>query len=155
SGLRTDALGRLRTDEMLISIDDDHVIAAGDAAAPSDLPFRMGCQTAMQLGPQAAETVLRRIAGDRPAPLDVGYVGQCISLGRRAGMAQFAQRNDTATRFYLGGLPGATVKELVCRSILWEMAYEARHPGARTWWAKDDERRELLRAERGEALPAH
>src|SRR5262249_46228472 len=35
SGLRTDARGRLLTDETLTSIDDDRVVAAGDAAAPS------------------------------------------------------------------------------------------------------------------------
>ncbi|MGW4249766.1 NAD(P)/FAD-dependent oxidoreductase, partial [Nocardia sp. NPDC004722] len=39
SGLRTDALGRLRTDETLTSIDDDRIVAAGDASAPSDRPL--------------------------------------------------------------------------------------------------------------------
>ena len=59
SGLRTDALGRLLTDETLTSVDDARIVAAGDSAAPSDLPFRMSCQAAVQLGPQAAETVLQ------------------------------------------------------------------------------------------------
>jgi NADH dehydrogenase FAD-containing subunit len=34
SGLRTDAVGRLLTDETLTSIDDPRIVAAGDAAAP-------------------------------------------------------------------------------------------------------------------------
>ncbi|MGA8547597.1 MAG: FAD-dependent oxidoreductase, partial [Mycobacterium sp.] len=38
SGLRTDALGRLLTDETLTSMDDPRIVAAGDAAAPSDQP---------------------------------------------------------------------------------------------------------------------
>ena len=62
SGLRTDAVGRLLTDETLTSIDDERVVAAGDAAAPSGQPLRMSCQAAGPLGAQAANTVLSRIA---------------------------------------------------------------------------------------------
>jgi NADH dehydrogenase FAD-containing subunit len=36
SGLSTDTLGRLRTDETLTSVDDERIVAAGDSAAPSD-----------------------------------------------------------------------------------------------------------------------
>jgi NADH dehydrogenase len=145
SGLSTDALGRLRTDETLTSVDDDRIVAAGDAAAPSDLPYRMGCQSAVQLGPQAAETVLGRLAGARPAPAEVGFAGQCLSLGRRAGIFQFSRRDDTAIRLHLGGRLGAKVKELVCASTVKQLAYEARKPGARKWWVTDKRRRELLR----------
>ncbi|MFE1309198.1 NAD(P)/FAD-dependent oxidoreductase [Streptomyces sp. NPDC058755] len=151
SGLSTDALGRLRTDETLTSVDDVRIVAAGDSAAPSDLPFRMGCQSAVQLGPQAAETVLSRIAGEQPRPVDVGFAGQCISLGRRAGVFQFSRRNDTAIRLHVSGRAGARLKQLVCWSTVWQLAYEARKPGVRTWWSKDAERRQLLQARRGEA----
>ncbi|WP_067817677.1 NAD(P)/FAD-dependent oxidoreductase [Actinomadura kijaniata] len=154
SGLSTDALGRLLTDETLTSVDDVRIVAAGDSAAPSDLPFRMGCQSAVQLGPQAAETVLSRIAGERPASIDVGFLGQCISLGRHVGVFQFSRRNDTAIRLYVGGRPGAKLKELVCRSTVWQLGYEARRPGARTWWAKDARRRQLLQANREAPAPA-
>ncbi|MGY1495551.1 NAD(P)/FAD-dependent oxidoreductase [Streptomyces sp. QTS52] len=147
SGLRTDALGRLLTDETLTSVDDERIVAAGDSAAPSDLPFRMSCQAAVQLGPQAAETVLSRIAGERPASIDVGFTGTCISLGRRAGVFQLMGRDDTAKRYYLGGRSGAKIKELICRGIPWQLSYEARKPGARTWWSKDPKRGQLLEAE--------
>jgi NADH dehydrogenase FAD-containing subunit len=152
SGLRTDALGRLLTDETLTSVDDVRVVAAGDSVAPSDLPFRMGCQAAVQLGPQAAETVLSRIAGAQPAPVSVGFAGQCISLGRRGGVFQFSAKNDTANKFYLGGRPGAKLKEFVCKSTVWQLGYEARKPGVRTWWSKDAKRQQLLAAKRGDAL---
>ncbi|WP_194816517.1 NAD(P)/FAD-dependent oxidoreductase [Nocardia sp. XZ_19_385] len=151
SGLSTDAAGRLRTDETLTSIDDERIIAAGDSAAPSDLPFRMGCQSAVQTGPQAAETVLSRIAGDEPSTIDVGFAGQCISLGRRAGIFQFSSKDDQANKHYLGGRPGALLKETVCWSTVWQLSYEARKPGARTWWSKDEKRQELLQAARAEA----
>ncbi|RKS09446.1 NADH dehydrogenase FAD-containing subunit [Nocardiopsis sp. Huas11] len=149
SGLSTDALGRLRTDETLTSVDDPRVVAAGDSAAPSDLPYRMSCQAAVQLGPQAAETVLSRIAGERPAPVTAGFAGLCVSLGRRAGLFQATRRNDTATRYAVGGRAGATIKEVICRGILWQLAQEARRPGARSWWTKDGERERLLRDARG------
>ncbi|MGA9693170.1 MAG: FAD-dependent oxidoreductase, partial [Pseudonocardiaceae bacterium] len=116
-----------------------------------DLPLRMSCQAAGPLGAQAADTVLSRIAGEQPAPLNQGFAGQCISLGRRAGIFQFAHKNDTATRFYLGGRPGAKLKEFVCQHTVKQLADEARKPGSHTW-AKDDKRQQLLRAKRGEAL---
>jgi hydroxymethylpyrimidine/phosphomethylpyrimidine kinase len=53
---------RLVTDETLTSVDDDRIIATGDAAAPSGLAYRMSCQAANQLGPLAGETVLTRLA---------------------------------------------------------------------------------------------
>lgn len=101
----------------------------------------MGCQSAVQLGPQAARTVLSRIAGERPADVEVGFAGQCISLGRRAGIFQFARKDDTAISLWIGGFLGARLKEIICRSTVWQLGYEARKPGVRTWWSKDAKRR--------------
>jgi len=154
SGLSTDACGRLRTDETLTSVDDVRVVAVGDCAAPSDLPLRMSCQAAVQLGPQAAETVLSRIAGERPAALGLALAGQCVSLGRRAGIFQLAHRNDVATRFHLSGRAAARLKEFVCRSTVQQLAREARRPGSLSWapaWVKDRKRQQVLRARRDEA----
>jgi NADH dehydrogenase len=145
SGLRTDALGRLLTDETLTSVDDERIVAAGDSAAPSDLPFRMGCQSAVQLGPQAAETVLSRIAGKQPADVGVGFAGQCISLGRDIGIFQFAHRNDVAISLHLRGRFGAKVKELICKSTVWQLRTEGRRPGVMKWWMKDGKRPQLVR----------
>jgi NADH:quinone reductase (non-electrogenic) len=152
SGLSTDALGRLLTDETLTSVDDVRIVAAGDSAAPSDLPLRMSCQAAAPLGAHAADTVLRRIAGEQPAPIKVGFAGMCISLGRRAGIFQYANKNDTATRFYLGGRLGPKLKEFFCQASVKGLADEARKPGSFKWWLKDKNRQQLLQAKRGEAL---
>ena len=154
SGLATDAVGRLVTDETLTSVDDPRIVAAGDSAAPSELPYRMSCQAAVQLGPQAAETVLSRIAGERPAPVRVGFVGQCLSLGRRAGLFQVAAKDDTATRSYLGGRPGAMLKELICKGTVWQLGFEARRPGAVNLWMTDKTRQDIVPASQQEALPA-
>jgi NADH dehydrogenase FAD-containing subunit len=154
SGLSTDALGRLITDETLTSVDDARIVAAGDSAAPSGLPVRMSCQAAMQLGPQAAETVLSRIAGKAPAAISVGFAGQCVSLGRKVGLFQVARPDDTATRFHLGGAAAGRLKEIVCKSIVWQLAYEARHPGRFNIRFKDGKRRKLLRA-KASLMPAN
>ena len=142
-------MGRLLTDETLTSVDDVRIVAAGDAAAPSDLPFRMSCQAAGQLGAQAADTVLSRIADASPQPIRVAFAGQCISLGRGAGIFQFARRNDAAIRFHLGGRAAARLKEFVCRQTVEQLAYEARKPGARNWTVSDPRRQEQLRARAG------
>lgn len=150
SGLSTDALGRLLTDETLTSVDDARILAAGDSAAPSDLPFRMSCQAAGPLGSHAADTVLSRIAGEQPAPIDLGFAGQCISLGRRVGIFQLADKDDTAKKFHLGGRPAAKLKEFICKHTVKQLAAEARKPGSHTW-AKGAKRQELLQARGGKA----
>lgn len=132
SGLSTDALGRLLTDETLTSIDDARIVAAGDSAAPSGLPLRMSCQAAMPMGARAADTVLARIAGEQPAPLNQPFAAQCISLGRHAGIFQFANRLDAAVWFNINGTLGAKLKETVCKFIPKHLADEAAKPGAYT-----------------------
>ncbi|WP_282701641.1 FAD-dependent oxidoreductase [Streptomyces sp. CC219B] len=149
SGLSTDAIGRLITDETLTSVDDERIVAAGDSAAPSDMPYRMSCQAAGPLGAHAADTVLGRIAGERPEPFDMGFAGQCLSLGRGTGLFQFAHKDDTAKKLSVGGWTGAKVKELVCKLTVKQLTSEARKPGSHTW-VKGEKGRALLRAQRRE-----
>ncbi|MGN9760704.1 NAD(P)/FAD-dependent oxidoreductase [Streptomyces sp. SD31] len=151
SGLSTDALGRLLTDETLTSVDDPHIVAAGDSAAPSGLPLRMSCQAAIPLGARAADTLLSRIAGEQPSPLSQFFAGQCISLGRGAGIFQFAHRNDLALWFHIDGRPAARLKEFVCKAIVKHLSDESRKPGSfRLHRVSGSVRRqELLRAGHG------
>ncbi len=141
SGLQTDELGRLLTDETLTSVDDRRVIAAGDCAAPSGQPLRMCCASASQLAPQAANTVLSRIAGTEPARFEYGIPAQCISLGRNSGILQFSRQDDTAVNYYIRGRLTARVKEAICKGTLWGMRREARKPGS-TFWFKGGPRPE-------------
>jgi NADH dehydrogenase len=133
SGLRTDALGRLLTDETLTSVDDARVVAAGDAAAPSGQPLRMSCQAAGPLGAQATDTVLSRIAGKTPAVLSQAFVGQCISLGRAHGTFQLARTDDTPVNVAVGGRSAASIKEAICKGTLWAIRREASRPGSYFW----------------------
>ncbi|MDT7762646.1 MAG: hypothetical protein QOC63_2066 [Mycobacterium sp.] len=130
SGLSTDGLGRLLTDETLTSVDDPRIVAAGDCAAPSGQPLRMSCQAAGPLGAQAANTVLSRITGTEPPVVDQAFVGSCVSLGRHAATVQLARKDDTPVNFYVGGRLAASVKEAICKGTLWGIRREARKPGS-------------------------
>jgi hypothetical protein len=48
----------------------------------------------------------------------------------------------------------AMVKEAVCRSTVWQMAFEARRPGLLNLWFKDRRRPRPPRATAGEACAA-
>lgn len=135
SGLRTDAAGRLLTDTTLTSLDDKRIVAAGDAGVMPNHPFRMSCQAAVQLGPAAADTVLRRIAGKTPSPVRMFFAGQCLSLGRDAGVTQFSYPNDKVNALSISGRTGAVVKEIACRFTLNKLVSGARKAGSR---ASDD-----------------
>ena len=143
SGLATDAIGRLLTDETLTSVDNPYIVAAGDAAAPSDSPLRMSCQAAIPLGAQAANTVLSRIAGTAPAALNQAFTGQCISLGRKSGIVQLAHLDDRVVPIYLAGRTAASVKEAVCKATVSFLAREARNPGS-YFWIKGGKRAQRL-----------
>ncbi|KUI25196.1 NAD(P)/FAD-dependent oxidoreductase [Mycobacterium sp. GA-2829] len=148
SGLTTDRIGRLLTDETLSSVDDDRIVAAGDASAPSDLPLRMSCQAAIPLGAQAANTVLSRIAGEEPKVLNQAFTGQCISLGRDAGLIQLAHLDDRVMRWHIGGRVAASIKETVCKGTISFLSREARKPGS-YFWLKGGKRQQRV----AEAVP--
>jgi NADH dehydrogenase len=139
SGLRTDELGRLVTDETLTSVDDDRILGGGDAVAPSGQALRMACYTAGPTAGTAADTVLSRIAGDQPAPLRLGYMGACVALGQRAAVMQFTRKDDTPMDFHIRGRITGAIKEAVIKGTLWGLRREARKPGAAAW-RKDGDR---------------
>lgn len=151
SGLATDALGRLLTDETLTSIDNPYIVAAGDASAPSGLPLRMSCQAAIPLGAQAANTVLSRIAGTEPAPINQAFTGQCISLGRSAATIQIAHLDDRVMPLYIGGRVAALIKEAVCKGTVSFLAKEARKPGS-YFWLKGGKRAQRVAEAKAAAL---
>ena len=152
SGLRTDADGRLLTDETLASVDDARIVAAGDAAAPSDLPMRMSMQAALTLGAHAADTVLRHIADQEPLPIDIGVFFQCISLGGEVATVQLASRQDVANRFSIGGRLGAKIKADSFTQLIGALAKEAHKPCSYAWHFKDHKRRQHVEARRSESL---
>jgi NADH:quinone reductase (non-electrogenic) len=133
SGLSTDELGRLVTDETMTSVDDDRVLGGGDCVAPSGQALRMACYTAGPTAGTAADTVLSRIAGDQPAPFSLGYLGSCVALGRRAAVMQFTRKDDTPLDFHIRGRVTGSIKEAVIKGTLWGLRREGRKPGVTIW----------------------
>ena len=118
SGLATDAIGRLRVDETLTSLDRPDIVGAGDAVVTPDAVghhLRMSCAAALPLGGHAADTILARLRGEPATPISVGFGGQCISLGRRRGLVQMVRRDDTPRDLVISGPVGAWTKERICR----------------------------------------
>jgi NADH dehydrogenase len=136
SGLAVDSAGRLRVDETLRSVDAPNIIGAGDAVvAPPAVAshLRMGCAVALPLGGHAAETLLACIRGTRPTALSVGFLIQCISLGRKKAYIQAVRSDDTPRPFHVTGRAGATIKEQICKLVVESPVRESRKPGAYRW----------------------
>ncbi|MGV9328257.1 NAD(P)/FAD-dependent oxidoreductase [Streptosporangium sandarakinum] len=153
SGLQTDALGRLLTDETLTSVDDDRIVAAGDAASPSGRPLRMSCYAAGPLGAQAAGTVLSRIAGTEPVMISLAFSGACVSLGRRTAVRQLARKDDHPVNAYVGGRMGAAIKEATCKFAVSRIRREARRPNSVIWLKGGSRPGQSAPAPRGAASP--
>lgn len=131
SGLPVDAIGRLRVDEHLRA--GPAIVGAGDAVVlPEHVGghLRMGCATALPLGAHAASVLLAGLRGEAPAPVSVGFVGQCLSLGRRSGYIQLVRADDTPRPFHVGGRAAAWVKEWICRLTVDSPRRERSRPGS-------------------------
>ena len=133
SGLVTDPAGRLRVDSCLRSTDYPNIIGAGDAASlPQNTGghLRMGCAAALPMGSFAARTVLARLRGAEPEPASIGYLLQCLSLGRLDSYIQIVGPDDAPRRLHFRGRTGAWIKEAICRMTLRALRTERIRPGS-------------------------
>lgn len=133
SGLRVDHVGRLCVDETRRCTDAPAIIGAGDAIVTPDsvgAHLRMSCAAALPLGGHAADTVLHLIRGQEPIPISIGFVVQCLSLGRKDGYIQLVRPDDSARAGRLIGRKPAWVKERICRLVVEGPKKEARRPSA-------------------------
>jgi NADH:ubiquinone reductase (H+-translocating) len=151
SGLPTDTLGRLLTDETLTSVGYRSIVAAGDASSPSGVPFRMSCQFGIPLASYAADTILARLDDREPKVINPASLGQSISLGRGAGIVQMAHFDDTNIPMYVAGKVAASIKEMVCKGTLTNLQKEARKPGSFSWVNGGKRQQRLAAAERDSA----
>ncbi|QGQ19292.1 FAD-dependent oxidoreductase [Cellulomonas sp. JZ18] len=132
SGLPVAPDGRLLVDETLTVPGHDHLVGAGDAVvvdSPRGAHLRMSCAAAIPLGAHAADTVLARVAGVPPRPLDVGFAALCLDLGAGHGHVRFVGRDDAPRPWAVRGRPAGWVKEGICRATVSWLAAEARRPG--------------------------
>lgn len=136
SGLPTDALGRLMVDESLSCPQFPEIFGAGDCIlAPMAVAshLRMSCAAALPLGAHAADSIMDRLDDRSPAPLSVGYMLRCVSLGRRSGLVQAVRADDQPRRFVLRGRLAAAAKAQVCQMTLSWIRGELRRSGSYSW----------------------
>jgi NADH:ubiquinone reductase (H+-translocating) len=129
AGLPVDACGRVRTDETLRVPGHPEIFAAGDsAAAPAagSPGVRMGCNSALPMGAQAGNNVVRLLRGEKPEPLDFAFAVRCISLGRTDGLVQHVTGDDSPRDRVWTGRLAVLVKELICRMTLFVVRWELR-----------------------------
>lgn len=121
AGLPVDAAGRVRVRETLQVAGHPEIFAAGDAAA-ADGPggiIRMGCVSALPMGAHAGENVERALRGEGPKPFPFAIALRCVSLGRRDGLVQFTNPDDSPVSRVWTGRLGLLVKEMICRMTYW------------------------------------
>lgn len=130
SGLPSDDRGRLEVDSTLRSLQHRNVLGAGDAATITGREYahqRQSCAAALPMGRHAADVVLAELRQRTPRPHSLGYVVQCLSIGRRNGLILAVHRDDQPRRLTVSGSLGALIKEAVCRStVIWLRAARIR-----------------------------
>lgn len=117
AGLEVNARGQIIVDDHLRS-SDPSIFAAGDSAIFRNV--RMGCVSAMPMAAYAADFIARATT----EPFRFAFGIRCISLGRRDGIVQFVQPDDTPKNSFLSGRPAAWVKELICRYVMMSIRME-------------------------------
>ncbi|HEY7295764.1 MAG TPA: FAD-dependent oxidoreductase [Dehalococcoidia bacterium] len=136
AGLRVNERGQILVGPDLRSVSHPEIVAAGDAASPAEdpgAPIRMACATAMPMGAFAADTILADLAGRTAPAFSYRYLIQCISLGRKNGLIQFVNPDDSPREKILTGRAAALVKEFICRFTTFSLAMERRRPGTYRW----------------------
>jgi NADH:ubiquinone reductase (H+-translocating) len=132
SGIATNARGQIIVDDTLRSLSHRHIYAVGDSAY---LPhIRMACATALPMGAHTADNLVAWLRNEPEKPFRFGYVFQCISLGRKRGLVQFVNADDTPQERILTDSVGAMIKEMICRYTVASLQLERRVPGYGQYW---------------------
>ena len=129
AGLPVDAYGRVRTDASLRVLGHLEIFAAGDASAAPGAgspAIRMGCVSALPMGAHAGENIARLLRGEEPAPFDMAFQIRCISLGRKDGLVQFVEGDDTPLEKIWVRRRAVLVKELIGRMTFFVVRWELR-----------------------------
>jgi len=131
AGLEVTREGRIVVDGTMRSVSHPEVYAVGDAAqaeGPLGNPLRMSCASGGPMAWQAADAIVARLTGGRMPNMPLGYVHQCLSLGRRDAVIQLVTPDDRARPAAPGGRAAAWYKELVCRAAVFVAAHPAPVP---------------------------
>ncbi|HEX6357580.1 NAD(P)/FAD-dependent oxidoreductase [Actinophytocola sp.] len=124
--LRVAATGQIVVDDTMRSVSHPDVYAVGDAAlAPgaSGKPLRMSCASGVPSAQHAADVIAARLTGRQIPQNKIGYLGQCMSLGRRDAIVQWVTPDDETKPSAVTGRMAARLKEMICKSAAWSISH--------------------------------
>lgn len=134
TALRVSASGQIVVDGTMRSVSHPDVYAVGDAAladGPLGTPLRMSCASGIPMAWQAADSIAARLTGGKLPNTPLGYVHQCISLGRQDAVIQLVTPDDRAKPAAPGGRLAAGYKELICKGAAYMVAHPLPYPARR------------------------
>lgn len=106
SGLAVNSQDRAHVDRDLESVSHPGVYVIGDAAAVTGAwgsELAMGCRTGGFTAPKAADVIAARLTGREPGEFRYRYIHECLSLGRRHGLIQFLNADESPKPSVLTG----------------------------------------------------
>ncbi|MBM9499070.1 FAD-dependent oxidoreductase [Leptospira sp. 201903071] len=132
SGLRSNPIGQIYVNSFLEVEDHPEIIGAGDAVQIVSSGYdhlRMACATALPMGIYAAERLSFRLGakskkGQRP--FSMAYLGRNVSLGRKDGVIQESEPDDTPTGKIWTSRSAVWIKELICKFTVLSFRLEKR-----------------------------
>ena len=128
SGLAVNGHDRALVHRNLESVSHPGVFVIGDAAAVSGAwgsELAMGCRTGGFTGPRVADVIAARLTGREPGQFRYRYIHECISLGRRHGLIQFLNADESPKPTILTGRKAIAYKNATLNGA--KMLF--RHPG--------------------------
>ncbi|MFD2026285.1 NAD(P)/FAD-dependent oxidoreductase [Promicromonospora aerolata] len=131
TALEVSERGQIVVDGTMRSVSHPDVYAVGDAAladGPLGTPLRMSCASGIPMAWQAADSIAARLTGGKLPSMPLGYVHQCISLGRRDAVIQLVTADDRARPAAPAGRLAAAYKELVCTGAAFMVAHPIPYP---------------------------
>ncbi|MEU3018717.1 FAD-dependent oxidoreductase [Nocardiopsis sp. NPDC007018] len=125
-GLAVNERGRMIVDEGMRSVSHPEVYAAGDsvlAVGDNGLPLPMSCASAGFTRMRATAAIIADLTGHRSWPTPLGYLGNCVSLGRDNAIYQGVDKQARAKASSLRGRGVAFFKRCVISTVAWTMGH--------------------------------
>ncbi|MCR1792803.1 NAD(P)/FAD-dependent oxidoreductase [Leptospira sp. id769339] len=130
SGLGSNKIGQVYLNEYMQVPEYTNILGAGDGVKVPGEEYsylRMACATALPMGIYLAERISNLLGNKSKIgqkPFRLAYVGRCVSLGRKEGLLQFLNYDDSPTEKIWTGKLGAIVKELICKFTVFSFKAE-------------------------------
>ncbi|PJZ51807.1 NAD(P)/FAD-dependent oxidoreductase [Leptospira adleri] len=132
AGLRTNPIGQVYVNSFLEVENHPEILGAGDSVQIVSSGYdhlKMACATALPMGIYAAERLSYRLGTKSKKGKDsfsLAYLGRNVSLGRKDGVIQESEPDDSPTRKIWTSRSAVWIKELICKFTVLSFRLEKR-----------------------------